>query len=123
MTYKEFASTLDMFVHLGGTMDDALDSMRSYHRLSKRREWLFWKRMLVEQAFKKRWPTLQKIGRVAWGLFLICGLVVFGMKMGDLIDTTIYKNQTEVARNVVYVCGHVPELCDDAAQIAKRVMK
>ncbi len=89
-----------------------------------------WQIWFYERRIKWKyagWPrfcvAMRRVGRVVWwGMIAVASFTVY-QRIDLLTRTTIYKNQTIVARNALYSCQQMPEVCPSAAKLVKEVMK
>ena len=120
-TYKEFKNFV--IVRKCTALDYTLEEVAKAG-FSRVQIWWYIRRMKWKHLARPRFrAALRRAGRVIWWCLVAVGAFVFFNRVNKLIDVTTYKNQTEVARNVVYVCGRMPEMCPSAAELVKKVMK
>lgn len=124
MKYKEFVVFAKLREHAGCNAEYIIEQAQKIHGLSKWKARLFFKMTDIKYTHGRNIRNaVRKIGRVVWWCLMFFCAFVFFNRVNKLIDMTTYKNQTEVARNVVYVCGQMPDICPSAAELVKKVMK
>lgn len=120
-TYKDFKNFV--IVRKCTALDYTLEEAAKAG-FSRVQIWWYIRRMKWEHLARPRFrAALRRAERVIWWGLVVVGAFVFFNRVNKLIDVTTYKNQTEVSRNVVYVCGRMPEMCPSAAELVKKVMK
>lgn len=119
-TYKDFKNFVIVrrYMEFDYTLEEAAKA-----GFSRVQIWWYICRMKWEYQRPRFRAALRRAGRVVWWCLVVVSAFVFFNRVNKLIDVTTYKNQTEVARNVVYVCGRMPEICPSAAELVKKVMK
>lgn len=85
--------------------------------------WLYQRRMRKYAGQPRFRIAVRRAGRIAWWCLVVVGAFFWFQRLNELMDMTTYKNQTEIARNVVYVCGQMPDACSSATELVKKVMK
>lgn len=120
-TYTDF----EIFVHRhNGIVWECVLDEAAKAGFSRLQIWFYTQRLKWKHTASSSFRVaMRRIGRVVWWCLVVVAVSFWFQRLNRLMDTTIYKNQTEVARNVIYVCQQMPEICPSAAKVVDEVMK
>lgn len=120
-TYKEFREFMNARKYM--VLDCAL-AEAAVAGFSRFQIWLYTQRMKWHYIGRPRFRVaVRRAGRAVWWCLVIVGAFFWFQRLNKLMDMTTYKNQTEIARNAIYVCHQMPETCQSAAKLVESAMK
>lgn len=119
-TYKDFKNFVIVrkCMEFDYTLEDAAKA-----GFSRVQIWWYIRRMKWEDQRPRFRAAMRRVGRAVWWCMIAAGAFFIFQRIDKLIETTIYKNQTIIARNALYSCQQMPQVCPSAAELVKKVMK
>lgn len=121
-TYKDFKELCQK--HYATKWDYFVGVIAPAAGFGRLQVWLYEQIMKWQHGGKRRFfANVRRAGRVVWWCMIVAGGFAIFQRIDLLTQTTIYKNQTIIARNALYSCQQMPEVCPSAAKLVESVMK